>query len=113
MSGTPAREPYEQLLELAHQELEFARQGRYDALADIRARREAIIDGLPATPPPEARSTIELALLTQERVTIELLRGREQMLLALRRIALARQVARGYQRSIARRTRPTRIDTSA
>ncbi len=112
MPGTPARDPYEQLLELAQQELEYAGQGRYDALADIGERRAAIIDGLPATPPAQARSTIELALLTQERVTIELLRGREQMLLALQRISDAPQTARGYKRSIAARTGPARIDTN-
>ena len=51
--------------------------------------------------------------LTQERTTIELQRGRELTLLALRRVALARRTAGGYRRSVAAPAATVRIDTSA
>jgi hypothetical protein len=112
MAPRGQRDPYEQLLALAERELECAGSGDYEALAGIAAEREAIVETLPATPPASARETIELALLTQERVTIELQRGRAQMLCELRHVVHARRAARGYGRSVGL-AGVTRIDASA
>jgi len=110
-----APDPYAELLALGELELEHAGAGRYDALAEIAARRDAIIGELPPIPPAHVRSTLELAALTQERVTIELLRGRERTLLDLGLVAQARRTARGYGRSIATVRPPggPHVDTSA
>jgi hypothetical protein len=49
----------------------------------------------------------------QERVTVELQRGREQMLIALRRVRQARRAARGYRRSFGPAPMATRVDGHA
>jgi len=113
MSRQSAGDPYERLLALANEELEHAGRGEYDRLADLYRRRAAIIAGLPARPPASAIPTLQRTALIQERVTIELMRGREEKLFLLRRIVQARRAARGYRRSVARRAAATRIDTRA
>ncbi len=104
--------PYERLLTLAERELECAGTGEYAELPEIAAERAAIIERLPATPPPEARPALVRAALTQARVTIELRRGREQTVFSLRRVLHARRAARGYGRAVGAAAR-SRIDASA
>jgi len=108
----PARDPYEALAELADRELELAGLGRYDAVLALARERDAIIARLPASPPPHARATLERAALTQERVSIELMRGQAQILFGLRRIEHVRRVARGYRRSVPE-TAAAHVDATA
>jgi len=113
MTPPRPRDPYAALLWLAERELEHAGAGEYGALPDIAAQRESIIAGLPATPPAEARETLVLTALMHERVAIELQRGREQTVLALRRVTLGLRAAHGYGRSFGDTGAPTHIDASA
>jgi hypothetical protein len=106
-------DPYAALLWLAERELEHAGAGEYSALAGIAREREAIIATLPSTPPAEARDTLVLTALMQERVAVELQRGREQTLLLMRRVRLARETAQGYIRSFGETPEPVHIDGHA
>ncbi len=113
MTPSGPGDPYERLLALAERELECAGAGQWAALPAIAAERAAIIQALPATPPPTARANLERAALTQARVTIELQRGRAQTLFALRHVLHARRAARGYRRSLGQAAPVTRINASA
>lgn len=107
--SSPASAPYEQLIELLSQELELAGEGRFQELADANAARAALIASLPAAPPASAREPLERAALMQARLDIELQRGKEALLLALRELQRASRAARGY----APAPRKPRISTSA
>jgi hypothetical protein len=99
MSGReaePGLAPYAALIRIAELELEFAGDGRYVEIAQLDGQRQQIFRSLPATPPRGARDYLERALVIQRRVTIELLRRREQVLLSLRRLEVSRRTARGY-----------------
>lgn len=87
---------YEQLLEMISAELQLAGEGRFEELAEANAAREALIADLPATPPAAARGTLERTWLMQERLNIELARGREALLMALSELQRAKRTARGY-----------------
>ncbi len=113
MAARRRRDPYARLLELAERELECAGRGEYAALAELADERAALIENLPQTPPADVRATLVRIALTQERTSIELQRGREQMLLALRRVVQARRAARGYGRSVGHSAAPPRVDASA
>jgi hypothetical protein len=91
-----AAAPYEQLLELIEQQLALAGEARYDELIELGAERAEFVAGLLATPPACAHDALERASILQQRLTIELLRGREQRLLALSRLERARRAALGY-----------------
>jgi sugar diacid utilization regulator len=95
MSSTEAQ-PYEQLLEMISTELMLAGEGRFEELHAANDAREAFIAGLPATPPEAAREPLQRAALMQERLTIELARGKEALLLALRGLQVGKRTARGY-----------------
>lgn len=95
------RDPYEALAELAERELELAGLGRYEDVLALGIERDALIATLPASPPAHARAVLARTALTQERVSIELLRGRAQILFGLQRIEQVRRVARGYGRTLA------------
>jgi hypothetical protein len=94
--SAPASTPYDALVEMIERELELAGQGRFDDLAELAASREAFRASLPATPPASARAALERANLMQQRLEIELLRGREAVLLELAEIERGRRMARGY-----------------
>jgi hypothetical protein len=96
MARQRPRDPYVALLRLAERELELAGAGEFGALAEIAAERDALIATLPDVPPADARETLERTALIQERTTIELQRGREQMLLAVRHVTHGLRAARGY-----------------
>jgi len=113
MAGRRSSDPYEQLLALSECELEHAGRGEFGELAAIAAEREAIIAALPPTSPAEARPTLVRIALANERVSIELQRGREQVLFALRRVVLARRTAQGYRRSFGDAATISHIDASA
>ena len=93
---------YEAIVGLAERELELAADGRYDEMAQLARQRQQLLASLPSVPPAGARDALTRALLIQQRVTIELLRRREQVVLATRRVELGRRGARGYGRSLPR-----------
>lgn len=100
---------YDALVRLTEQELELAGEGRYNELAQLSAQRTQIIESLSAPRPAGARESLERALALQTRVSIELLRRREQILIALRRIDLHQRAAHGYGRSLPQRGGQPRI----
>jgi hypothetical protein len=95
VSATAA--PYEALLELIERELQLAGEGRFDELLKVAAARAALAGTLPQTPPPDARETLERAWLMQQRLTIELTRGHEALLLELSKLERAQRTAHGYK----------------
>ncbi|MGA2470942.1 MAG: hypothetical protein ABSG64_09660 [Solirubrobacteraceae bacterium] len=99
--GDPALAPYAALIRIAELELELAGEGRYVEIAQLDRQRQQVLRSLPAKPPRGARDYLERALAIQRRVTIELLRRREQVLLSLRRLELGTRTARGYARTMA------------
>ncbi len=107
--SAPATDPYERLLALISDELRLAGEGRFEELAQANEARAALIASLPPTPPASARDTLERAALMQERLNIELARGKEALMVALRELQLAQRTARGY----APPPRGPRISTSA
>ena len=108
MSPTEAR-PYEQLLEMISTELMLAGESRFEELRAANEARQALIARLQASPPDAAREPLQRAALMQERLTIELARGKEALLLELRGLQVAQRTARGY----APPPRGPRISTSA
>jgi hypothetical protein len=101
--------PYEALVELIQHELQLAGEGRFDELARAAEARAAYVSSLPATPPAAARPALEHAALMQKRLTIELLRGRESLVLSLGELERVKRAARGY----APPRRHERVSTSA
>ncbi len=96
------RAPYLKLIELIERDLSLAGEGRFDELVAAGAEREAFIRTLPATPPASARDLVERASLIQKRLTIELLRGRDELLAASGQVERGLQTARGYTPPIPR-----------
>jgi len=47
---------YEDIVTLARRELELVEQGRWEELPALAAERQAVVDGLPAVAPAEARA---------------------------------------------------------
>lgn len=92
--------PYEALIRIAERQLELAGQGRYDELAQLSAQRDEVMSRLPRPAPEGARDVLERALAIQRRLSIELLRRREHVLLALRRVEMSKRAASGYARSL-------------
>lgn len=96
------RAPYLKLIALIERDLSLAGEGRFEELVAADAERQALISTLPATPPASARDLLERASLIQKRLTIELLRGRDELLVAAGQVERGRQTARGYTPPIAR-----------
>jgi hypothetical protein len=87
---------YEQLVELIGRELELAGQARFDELSQVSAARAALIAQLPDVPPAAAGPALARAEVMHKRLTVELLRGREALLLELARVEHGLRAARGY-----------------
>ena len=102
---------YSAILHLTELELELIGEGRYTEAAQLRQQRAQIMDGLSTPRPPQARELLERALALQKRISIELMRRREQVLLSLRRIDLSRRAATGYGRSLPEQPQSQRIHT--
>ncbi|HTP23797.1 MAG TPA: hypothetical protein VMJ65_29610 [Solirubrobacteraceae bacterium] len=88
--------PYEALARMIERELELVGTGDYDALADLRSERDALISALPETPPESARPALQRAALMNKRVEIEIVRRREALLLEFANVERAVRTARGY-----------------
>ncbi len=91
---------YEAILRLTELELELVGEGRYSEVSQLQRQRTQILEGLSRPRPAGARELLERSLAMQTRVSIELLRRREQILIGLRRIELSSRAARGYGRSL-------------
>ena len=73
--------PYEALARTIERELELICAGDHEQLAALKAEREELIAGLPATPPACARPALQRAALMNKRLEIEILRLREALVL--------------------------------
>jgi hypothetical protein len=93
MSGT---QPYEALARSLERELELMGDGDLDALAAIHAERAALLEGLPAVPPPDVRPALQRAALMNKRLEIEILRRREAIVLETANVERVQRTARGY-----------------
>jgi hypothetical protein len=102
--------PYEALLELIERQLQLAGEGRFDELRKVAAAHAALVETLPETPPSAAREVLQRAWLMQQRLTIELTRGREAVVHGLGELDRARRTANGYSPS---RRRAPRLIASA
>jgi hypothetical protein len=102
--------PYERLADSFERELELVAEGRFDAVAQLAADRDALIATLPATPPAAARPALERAQLISKRVMVEIVRRRDAVVAELGRVAQADRTARGYA---PKRPRRLHIDASA
>jgi hypothetical protein len=98
--GESALAPYEALVRIAERQLELAGQGRYAEMAQLTHQREQVMRQLPRPAPAGAREVLERALAIHRRLTIELLRRREHVLLSLRRVEMSKRAASGYARSL-------------
>lgn len=96
---------YEELHRLTELELELAGRGDLAAMAEVARERERLVATLPPTPPPAARELLERTLALQERTTIDLMRGREQLLAELDLVRRGRRAADAYGAVAERRVR--------
>jgi len=87
---------YEAIAEHAELELEFAGRGEVERVAEMAARWEELVAGLPETPPPAAAPLIERARLMHERTQIDLIRLRDALLADLAATKQASRAASGY-----------------
>jgi hypothetical protein len=88
--------PYEALARMIERELELVGTGDYDALAALKAERDALISTLPETPPASARPALQRAALMNKRVEIEIVRLREVLLVEFANVERVSRAARGY-----------------
>ena len=88
--------PYEELVRLAERELELARLGRLDEVAELQARRAEHVALLPSYPPAEARPALERAAALQRETTVVLAMSARSAVDSLRRVDRGRVAARSY-----------------
>jgi hypothetical protein len=88
--------PYESLARMIERELELICTHDQDALAALRAERDALIASLPDTPPACARPALQRAALMNKRLEIEILRLREALVLDADNLQRVSRTARGY-----------------
>jgi len=93
---SPDAAPYESLARMIERELELICTRDQDALAALRAERDALIASLPDTPPDCARPALQRAALMNKRLEIEILRLREALVLEADNIQRVSRTARGY-----------------
>ncbi len=99
------RAPYLHLIALIERDLALAGEARYADLVTAHAEREAFVATLPSTPPSCARDLLERASLIQRRLTMELMRGRDELVCKTGLVERGRQTARGYTPPIQRAVR--------
>jgi hypothetical protein len=88
--------PYEAIIAHAELELELAGNGDLERLASLDGQWQALIDGLPASPPRAAGPVLERARLLHERTRIELLRLRDALMSEVATASTAKRTAAGY-----------------
>jgi hypothetical protein len=94
--SSPDAAPYESLARMIERELELICTPDHDALAALRAERDALIASLPGTPPACARPALQRAALMNKRLEIEILRLREALVLEAANLQRVGRTARGY-----------------
>ncbi|MGO9890606.1 MAG: hypothetical protein ACLP0L_22275 [Solirubrobacteraceae bacterium] len=94
--SSPYAAPYESLARMIERELELICTRDQDALAVLRAERDALIASLPNTPPACARPALQRAALMNKRLEIEILRLREALVLEAANLQRVSRTARGY-----------------
>jgi len=87
---------FEALAALAREELAIVTEERYDELAGLHARREALMARLPAVAPPDGLVHLREAARVQALVTLALSQARDAVGLELGRIATTRRGVQGY-----------------
>jgi hypothetical protein len=93
---TPAVTPYDALVGLAERELELAAAGALDDLPALRAERSALVAGLPAVPPADARPALERAWQLQRMVSAVLEERLREAGGELARLGRGRNAMHGY-----------------
>lgn len=96
---SPAQ-PYEALARSLERELELIGEGALDGLAALHDERAALLAGLPAVPPADARPALQRAALINKRLEIEILRRREALLLESANVERVDRTARGYAAAV-------------
>jgi hypothetical protein len=94
--SSPDAAAYETLARSLERELELIGEGRFEEIAQLHAERSALLESLPAVPPPGARPALQRAALMNKRVEIEILRRREALLLESATVERVDRTARGY-----------------
>jgi hypothetical protein len=92
---SPAQ-PYELLARSLERELELIGDGAFDDLEALHAERAALLSGLPAVAPADARPALQRAALMNKRVEIEIMRRREALLVEAANVERVGRTARGY-----------------
>jgi hypothetical protein len=97
--------PYEKLVAMIEHELELATQGRFADLERANDERGVLMASLPDTHPACATAWLQRAELMHTRLTMELQRRREALLLAISELERARRAAHGYKPAYQRKPR--------
>ncbi|HEY4094196.1 MAG TPA: hypothetical protein VGM33_01705 [Baekduia sp.] len=84
------------LVDLAREEHAMVTDGRYDELADLVARRDAVMALLPPVAPPEAMDHLREASRLQGLITEALRQARDATGTELRRLRTTRTGVQGY-----------------
>jgi hypothetical protein len=92
---------YVRLLELAERERDLIAAGRFDELAALDDERGALVDGLPATPPPGAGPALTRAAALQEESTRALAAALGATRESLAELLRGRRTARSYAPPVA------------
>jgi hypothetical protein len=95
-AGAERDDPYDQLAELARQELQLVEAGDLDAVTDLHARRGALIATLPASPPPHALAALEHATAAHRRTAALLATAHSGIATELHHLHRGRRAARSY-----------------
>ena len=102
-----AADPYAALATLIERQLALVAERDFDGVAAVSRERAALVAGLPSRPPAHARESLTRCDLLHKRVTIELERVRESILLELRGVRHAQLAAAGYRPALPRTPRIT------
>lgn len=106
-----ATAPYEALESVIRRELALVVLRDFDAIPAVKRERGAIVMGLGAVPPPEARRVLERCLELEHAIARELRAVREDVLRSLEQVRRARRAADGY--APAAPAAPQRVSASA
>jgi hypothetical protein len=84
------------LAALAREEHALVTDGRFEELAELNARRDALMAALPAAAPPEALADLREAARLQGLITAALREARAETAAELRRLRATRTGVQGY-----------------
>ena len=87
---------YEQLSELAREEISLAEAGDLEGLERLQARRAAFIATLPPAPPEGARGALERAAVLQDQAVARIAASLLEIRAELALVGRGRRAASGY-----------------